>query len=410
VDAAGARAAAAAVDEALRAGAGGGAGAPDAAARAATRARARALPLPLALTGGAVVTFDVVLRRAARNAAEPNGACELVVQLGALTPSPREAALALLAAHLVNEPFFDDLRTRQALGYVVQSSLRVDAGVASLRFVVQSTKVSPAEARARIESFLAAFPAAVAALSPEAFASNVAAVATARGEADKSLEGEAQRLWTEVTEPGRLSFARASAEVDALLALSQADAVAFFAERVAPGGARRAAAVALVEPGADAKAAVEGKAGEGKEEGGKEGEGEDGDDEDDDEDGSDGGSDEEGDAAAAAGPPVSDDALAGGGARVLPPGAELEAPLAAVAAALAALTGTARGGEPLDAAAAAAAFAAAGVPHVGDALRAGERVLRIQARCASAAEAADYLALFPDFDALRRAAVVAFNE
>ena len=157
-------------------------------------------------------------------------------------------------------PFFDDLRTRQALGYVCQSALRSDAGVASLRFIVQSTKVTPEGARARVEAFLAGFPAYVAALPAAAFAANVAAAATARAEADKALEQEAARLWAEVSGPGLVDFERASREVAALAALSQADMVAFFAESVAPGGARRRAAYAGIARGTAVEATEGGQA------------------------------------------------------------------------------------------------------------------------------------------------------
>jgi insulysin len=393
-DAATARAADAGLAAALAAAAAPGDAPPTADALAATRARATALPRPLALSGGARIAFDVVRRLPARNAAEPNAAVELAVQLGALSLAPRDAALAYLAAHLVAEPFFDELRTRQQLGYVVQSALRVDGGVASLRFIVQSTKLRADALRARVEEFLAGSAARVRAMAPEAFAANVAAVATARAEADKSLEAEAARLWAEIAEPGRLEFARATRDVTALLALTQDDAAAFFADRVAPGGALRAAVVATIERGADsalpgAPPAAEDGEGEGDDEG-----------EDDAED--DG-------AVSGASPadglkaPVGEDALAGGGAPVLPPGAELDAPLSAVAAALAAVAAFARAGEEAPAAAVAAAFAAAGIAHVGDALRAGERVIRVQAVAATRDEVHAALGVWPDFDALRRA-------
>ena len=42
----------------------------------------------------------------------------------------------------VNEPFFDDLRTKQQLGYVVASLTRVHRDVISNIFLVQSSKMS----------------------------------------------------------------------------------------------------------------------------------------------------------------------------------------------------------------------------------------------------------------------------
>ena len=420
VDADAAAAASTAVSDALAAGAGAGSPPPDADARATTRMRARMLPAPLAIEGGARITFDVALRRPARNESEPNGSLELLVQLGNLTQSSRDAALAHLAAHLIAEPFFDDLRTRQALGYVVQAGLRVDAGVASLRFIVQSTKVTPEEARARIEAFLTGFPAIIAALSPEAFTQNVVAVATARAEADKSLEQEAERLWAEISGPGRLFFERASAEVDALLLLTQADVVEFFTSRISPGGLKRMSAYCGIAPGStpEKPTGAEGGGGDGGGSGKKSGdEGESGSgSEDDDEEGEDdsgsgsSGADDDvmdGDAVKSLPkPPVNDDLLAGGGdksEKILAPGAELDVPLPAVILALTALISSSSSGAggALSQDAVSTAFTNAGMPHVAAALKIGEKVLRIQAVCASRVEA-QALSMWPDFEMLRR--------
>jgi insulysin len=141
-DAAGARETAASVLAALRAG---GSAPPTRALLAPFKQRCVALPRPLSMSNGATLAFDVVRREPARNPSEPNAAVQIDVQIGSVQ-SARENALLSICAHLVNEPFFDDLRTRQALGYVVQAGLGVYAGVFTIKFIVQSTKL-PADVR-----------------------------------------------------------------------------------------------------------------------------------------------------------------------------------------------------------------------------------------------------------------------
>jgi secreted Zn-dependent insulinase-like peptidase len=81
------------------------------------------------------------LPRAARlcapapNPDDENASVEVVFQLehGAL----RNTVMADLLAHILKDPFFDQLRTKQQLGYLVFSGPRLDASVSSLRFILQ---------------------------------------------------------------------------------------------------------------------------------------------------------------------------------------------------------------------------------------------------------------------------------
>jgi hypothetical protein len=146
----------------------------------------------------------------------------------------------------------------------VQSSIRQDAGITSLCFRVQSTKVTCQELLSKVETFLAGFVGVLASMTPEKFKANCVAVAVDCSIADKNMGEEAGRLWGEISEPGKLVFDRASQEAAALLELSQSEVVAFFKECVAPGGRNRRTFASMVERGT-----VKGE-GEGEgEEGGK---------------------------------------------------------------------------------------------------------------------------------------------
>jgi insulysin len=209
------------------------------------------------------VAWEFVHTQPARNPRDPNAALDLLLQVGPQGAGPQCSGNALvdLAAHMLAEPFFDTLRTKQALGYIVMCASKSEGGVDWLRFLVQSNKVAPGELVERTEAFLAAFAASLRALPPAKFASNVEAVVSKKLEADKSLSEEAARLWGEVRD-GTLDFARASQEVAALRSLCQADFVRWFDDVVAPGGARRRFFASLVEAGGGGGAGGGAEAGE----------------------------------------------------------------------------------------------------------------------------------------------------
>lgn len=163
--------------------------------------RVARLPAPVILTREdgsiATVTFEHRLWQRGPNPEDPNSAIEYVFQVGPTSVGPlaRQSALYRLAAHLLREPFFDHLRTKQQLGYIVQAGARVDSSIRGFRLIIQSNKVASEELRRRIDAFLSVtFPAWLAELTPAKFAEHVRAVITACNETDKTLAEEAHGL------------------------------------------------------------------------------------------------------------------------------------------------------------------------------------------------------------------------
>ena len=54
----------------------------------------------------------------------------------------------------MEQPFYDSLRTKQQLGYIVYSGVRFKEGFASLLFVVQSSLKDGPALSERVEEFL----------------------------------------------------------------------------------------------------------------------------------------------------------------------------------------------------------------------------------------------------------------
>jgi insulysin len=59
-----------------------------------------------------------------------------------------------LLAEVLEQPFYDDLRTKQQLGYIVGSGARSREGIKHLTLTVQSSIVDGPELARRIETFI----------------------------------------------------------------------------------------------------------------------------------------------------------------------------------------------------------------------------------------------------------------
>ena len=99
---------------------------------------------------------------------------------------------------LLHEPAFDQLRTKEQLGYVVFSGMRGGATIYGFRFIIQSEK--PAEyLESRIEAFLASQAGVIAAMSDADFESHKRSVITKRLEKLKNLDQETNRHWAQIS-------------------------------------------------------------------------------------------------------------------------------------------------------------------------------------------------------------------
>eukprot|EP01053_Blabericola_migrator_P001268 Blabericola_migrator_1__1267@NODE_1328_length_4787_cov_239_438771_g634_i1_p1_GENE_NODE_1328_length_4787_cov_239_438771_g634_i1NODE_1328_length_4787_cov_239_438771_g634_i1_p1_ORF_typecomplete_len1061_score269_75Peptidase_M16_M/PF16187_5/1_2e32Peptidase_M16/PF00675_20/8_5e32Peptidase_M16/PF00675_20/1_1e04Peptidase_M16_C/PF05193_21/4_5e10Peptidase_M16_C/PF05193_21/0_32Peptidase_M16_C/PF05193_21/1_3e03_NODE_1328_length_4787_cov_239_438771_g634_i19164098 len=88
------------------------------------------------------------------NIESPDNACMLCVQCPG---APIEADMhAMLIDNWLSNSFFDDLRTKQSLGYVCGVMKDLDPRLPSLRFVIQSTKASRF-LLSRVENFILSF-------------------------------------------------------------------------------------------------------------------------------------------------------------------------------------------------------------------------------------------------------------
>jgi insulysin len=173
-----------------------------------------------------------LLQRASLNptpAGDPNSATLNLYQLG--ENSVELHAVAELFAHIVRQPLYDQLRTKEQLGYLVWSNLVNTKGVLGWRVLIQSSSAGADYVNYRTEAFLEWFrqtelTAKLADPSLRFFQTNVDAVVAKKLEKDKTLSAETTRLWHEIVTQ-RLQFDRVEREVAALRALDPTHLLSF---------------------------------------------------------------------------------------------------------------------------------------------------------------------------------------
>lgn len=106
-------------------------------------------------------------------------------------------AKTLLLDQLTHEPAFDQLRTKEQLGYVVFSGARPSHTHIGYRFIIQSEK-TPEYLETRIDSFLVGYAQTIAEMSETEFEGHKRSLITKRLEKVKNLDQESSRLWRQI--------------------------------------------------------------------------------------------------------------------------------------------------------------------------------------------------------------------
>jgi secreted Zn-dependent insulinase-like peptidase len=163
----------------------------------------------------------------AKNPAETNCAVELYFQLA--PQSAEEGARLSLLEHIMFEPLFDSLRTKQQLGYSVGCSARCTAGTLGFVVYLVSATHAAAQLEAAARAFLAEWVPTLASMAPAAYARNVAAAAANKLIDDHNLGDEASRYFSEI-KAQQYMWGRAEAEAAAMRKLDQAEFAAWAAD------------------------------------------------------------------------------------------------------------------------------------------------------------------------------------
>lgn len=121
------------------------------------------------------------------------------VMLQCLSEDPKEHVLIEILSSVLAERFYEDLRTKQQLGYIVSSSIRSLGKTRSIGFVVQSSVASSPTLSSAVVRFLDEAKANfLEKLTAGDFAVYVKSLIERKAEPDKQLATEVTRNWGEM--------------------------------------------------------------------------------------------------------------------------------------------------------------------------------------------------------------------
>jgi len=187
----------------------------------------------LILPEGSDFTFSRVLG----DPANVNHCIEYTLHVGSAADQVLRAQLLLLA-QMTDEPGFDQLRTKEQLGYIVFTGVRVAATTIGYRVIIQSER-SPEYLEKRIDAFLAQFGKSLKDMSTDAFESHKSSLINKRLEKLKNLGQESTRFWTHISTE-YLDFVQNENDVAHLRVLTKKDLINFFDHYINPTSPARA--------------------------------------------------------------------------------------------------------------------------------------------------------------------------
>ena len=133
--------------------------------------------------------------------------------------------LVELLSDVIEQPFYNTLRTQQQLGYIVYSGLKSRQGVYNLLFVAQSNIVDGNELTARVEKFIIdTTTTLLPTLTQEEFDTYKEGLIVKKSEPDRRLTGQASRFLGEILVHDMLvnNKARAQSTAKAVTAMAAA--------------------------------------------------------------------------------------------------------------------------------------------------------------------------------------------
>ncbi|KAH9716764.1 nardilysin-like [Citrus sinensis] len=172
---------------------------------------------------------NLVRNVSVKNKCETNSVIELYFQIEQekgmeLT---RLKALIDLFDEILEEPFFNQLRTKEQLGYVVECSPRVTYRVFGFCFCIQSSKYNPIYLQERIDNFISGLDELLEGLDDESFENYRSGLMAKLLEKDPSLTYESNRFWNQITDK-RYMFDQSQKEAEDLKSIKKNDVISWY--------------------------------------------------------------------------------------------------------------------------------------------------------------------------------------
>ena len=191
------------------------------------------IPRNLMLSPGSDYTYQ----RTLGDPANVNHCIEYYVFVGSIIERLLRAK-TLLLAQMTEEIGFDQLRTKEQLGYIVFTGVKVASTTIGYRIIIQSER--PTEyLEERINAFLALFGRSLGAMPDEEFESHKKSLVNKRLEKLKNLDQESARFWNHISGE-YLDFLQRDHDAEDIKSLTKSDMVEFFGQYINPSSPTRA--------------------------------------------------------------------------------------------------------------------------------------------------------------------------
>jgi insulysin len=156
----------------------------------------------IAIFGSEVASdpFPIKYQELAYSSSEENNAVEVTFQAGSDTSLRYEGVgINDLISHLAYNSAYNQLRTKEQLGYIVSAFTRKTAGSAwGLSVVVQSSSASPKILEERIDAWLKTFRQELEEMPAEMIAMEVSGIVSQLLEENTKLAQEVGSFWSEI--------------------------------------------------------------------------------------------------------------------------------------------------------------------------------------------------------------------
>ncbi len=155
----------------------------------------------------------------------------IVVYYQSRTADPRKMAMFCLLNHAMSSEFFNELRTKQQLGYMVGTSYVPMNRQPGILFYIQSPVTGPLQLLESIDRFIQDFGYALMQISSAQWQQTQAALAAQLLEPDRTLKSAAHRAWSAIG-AGDHDFLQREQLAEQLRLIERADLLQFIQERM----------------------------------------------------------------------------------------------------------------------------------------------------------------------------------
>ncbi|CAN7139118.1 unnamed protein product [Brassica rapa subsp. narinosa] len=163
-----------------------------------------------------------------KNRSETNSVVELYYQIEPEeAQSTRMKAMLDLFHEIIGEPLFNQLRTKEQLGYVVECGPRLTYRVQGFCFCVQSSKYGPIHLLERVDNFIKDIEALLEQLDEESFEDYRSGMIARLLEKDPSLLSETNDLWSQIVDK-RYMFDFSHKEAEELRSIEKKDVIEWY--------------------------------------------------------------------------------------------------------------------------------------------------------------------------------------